>query len=862
MALRPLHRRSECYRKGTGQRSRIDQHALKWATERAGWGGSFASRVIGLIRFDTCRSHNSSTRDFIMKATRLMSTCLLLNALSLLVTAVYAQAQQESNAPVKSVPPQVSRVLPFEDFRYSGNIGRTIDESDPPQFPQPVRPPKGAPNIVLILIDDAGYGQFGTFGGQVPTPALDRVAADGLRYTHFHTTALCSPTRAALLTGRNHHVAGTGVITEAATGYDGYTGIIPKNVGTIAEVLRQHGYATSWFGKNHNTPDWETSQVGPFDRWPSGLGFDYFYGFMGGDMDQWQPTLYENHNLVPRSSDPNYILTKDLVDKAIAWLRRTRSIDAEKPFFLYMSTGATHAPHHVRQEFVEPFKGKFDMGWDVYREQTFERQKKLGVVPPNTQLTRRPAQLPAWSSLSADQKRLFARMMEVFAGFTAETDHEMGRLLDVVRTLPDADNTIVFYQVGDNGASAEGGLVGLLNENSFFNGVPETLAENLAHIDEIGGPKHFNHFPAGWAWAMNAPFQWTKQIASHLGGVRNPLAVSWPAGIKDRGGVRPQFHHVIDIAPTIYEAAGIPFPSVLNGVAQKPLDGVSMLYTFDSATAPGRRRSQYFEMFINRGIYHDGWWAASRTGIPWESTPATPPDPDKASWELYNLVDDFSQANDLASQNPTKLRELQDLWWAEASRNSVLPLDGRKTPRLNGELQGRPSLAGKRISFIYYPGILALPGGSAPNLLNKSFSITAEIDADGKQSNGAVFSLGGSDGGYGLYVQNGHPVFVGNFLNRKIERVTASAPLATGPATLRAEFAYDGGGLGKGGAMKLFVNDTLVGEGRMEQTQAITLGLGGTLDIGADTGTPVDERYTPPFEFGGTIRQVKVDLEN
>ncbi|MGA8055338.1 MAG: arylsulfatase, partial [Burkholderiales bacterium] len=626
----------------------------------------------------------------------LYRSLLLAAGLALFSAVGLAQTPPGGAKGVTLTPPQSTTTLPFQDFRFKGSVGRTVADSDPPEFPQPARPPKGAPNIVFILIDDAGYGQFGSFGGQVPTPALDRVAADGLRYTRFHTTAVCSPTRAALLTGRNHHVAGTGVITEAATGYDGYTGIIPKNVGTIAEVLRQHGYATGWFGKNHNTPDWETSQVGPFDRWPSGLGFDYFYGFMGADMDQWQPTLYENHQLVPRSTDSNYILTRDLVDKAIAWLRRTRAIDAEKPFFLYMSTGATHAPHHVHPEYVAKFKGQFDAGWDVYREQTFARQKKLGVVPPNAQLTKRPAEFPAWDSLSPAQKRLFARMMEVFAAFTAETDFEMGRLLEVVRALPDADNTIIFYEVGDNGASGEGGPVGLLNENSFFNGVPESLEDNLKHIDEIGGPKHYNHFPAAWAWAMNTPFQWTKQVASHLGGVRNPLAVSWPARIKDRGGVRAQFHHVIDIAPTIYEAIGITFPNTLNGVAQKPLDGVSMVYTFDAASAPDRRRLQYFEMIGNRGIYHDGWWAGSRTGIlPWDST-ARAVDPDKTMWELYNLDEDFTQANDLAAKNPAKLRQLQDLWWAEAARNSVLPVDSSTAVRLNAEMQGRPTLAGKR----------------------------------------------------------------------------------------------------------------------------------------------------------------------
>lgn len=784
----------------------------------------------------------------------------ILISLTLAGARLCAQEPDSGARKARTVAPQASSSLPFKDFHFEGNVGRTINDSDPPEFPQPPRPPKGAPNIVYILIDDAGYGQFGTFGGQVPTPALDKVAAEGLRYTRFHTTALCSPTRAALLTGRNHHVAGTGVITEAATGYDGYTGIIGKNVGTIAEVLRQHGYATSWFGKNHNTPDWETSQVGPFDRWPSGLGFDYFYGFMGGDMDQYQPTLYENHQLVPRSTDPNYILTHDLVDKAIAWLRRTRSIDSEKPYFLYMSTGATHAPHQVHSKFIEKFKGQFDAGWDAYREQTFERQKKLGVIPADAQLTKRPAELPAWDTLSADQKRLFSRMMEVFAGFTAETDYEMGRLLDIVRSLPDADNTIIFYEVGDNGASAEGGLVGLLNENSFFNGVPETLADNLQHIDEIGGPKHFNHFPAGWAWAMNTPFQWTKQIASHLGGVRNPLAISWPAKIKDQGGVRAQFHHVIDIAPTIYEAVGVEFPDILNGVPQKPLDGVSLVYTFDDAKAPDRRRTQYFEMLINRGIYHDGWWAAARAGIPWESDPR-PLNPDSVTWELYNLNDDFTQANNLAEKEPEKLAQLQELWWAEAAQNDVLPLDGRKTERLNGELQGRPSLTSKRTSFTYYPGMLALPAGSAPNLLNKSFAIVADIEAGKSGNDGAILSIGGSDGGYGLYVRDNKPVFVGNFLGRSYARATSKSPLPAGKVNLRAEFAYDGGGLGKGGTLSLFVNEQKVGEAKMKQTQAITLGLGGALDVGADTGSAVDEVYTPPYKFPGAISEVQVDLK-
>jgi arylsulfatase len=649
------------------------------------------------------------------------------------------------------------------------------------------------------------------------------------------------------------------VITEAATGYDGYTGLIPRSAGTVSEVLRQYGYATSWFGKNHNTPDWETSVNGPFDHWPSGYGFDYFYGFMGGDIDQFQPTLYENHNLVPRSGNPDYHLTTDLTDHAIQWLRRVRSIDPAKPYFLYMATGASHAPHQAPADWIAKFRGQFDQGWDVYRQQTLERQKRLGVVPANTTLTPRPASLPAWESLSPDQRRLFARMMEVFAAFTAHTDYEMNRLLEAVRAQPDADNTLIFYIVGDNGASAEGGLVGLLNENSFFNNIPETLEANLARIDEIGGPKHFNHFPAGWAWAMNTPFQWAKQIASHLGGVRNPLVVSWPKRIREHGGVRSQFGHVIDIAPTIYEAVGIEAPTMLNGAAQQPIEGVSLAYSFDSAQAAGRHRTQYFEMFINRGIYSDGWWAASRANIPWEGA-AAEIDPDTTPWELYNLDQDFSQADDLATREPARLRQLQDLWWAEAARYQVLPLDGRKTVRLSAELQGRPSPTAGRTTFTYYPGVAALPAGSAPNLLNKSWTVTADLTIPKGPVNGVVWAMGALDGGYTLYVRNGRAVFAGNFLGRTTSRATSDSALPQGRVTLRGEFAYDGGGMGRGGTMSLFVNDRKVAEARMDQTHPLTLGLGGTLDIGLDTGSPADEEYQAPFPFTGTINQVTIAL--
>src|SRR5215510_5203592 len=618
-------------------------------------------------------------------------------------------------------------VLPRPDFHFPGTVGRTYKDSDPAQFPQPVAAPKGAPNVVLILIDDVGFGQFSVFGGGVSSPNMEKLAQQGLRFNRFHTTALCSPTGAALLTGRNHHSVATGVIQEAATGYDGYTGIIPKSAGTVAEVLRQNGYMTAWIGKNHNTPTWEASAAGPFDHWANGLGFDYFYGFNGGDSDHWHPVLYENRNLVPASTDPNYYLTTDLADHSIAWVRRVKGLAPDKPFFLYVAPGATHSPHHAPAEWIAKFKGNFDAGWDVYRQQTLERQIKLGVVPPNTKLSARSPGLPAWDSLAPDQKRLYARMMEVFAGYGANCDYEMGRVVDAVKKLPGADNTIVIYIAGDNGSSAEGGLEGSVNENLFFNGFTEKWQDNLKVMDELGGPKHFNHFPSAWAHAMDTPFQWTKQVASHFGGTRNPMIISWPAKIKDKGGLRSQFTHVIDIVPTLYEVIGITPPQMLNGITQKPIEDVSFAYTFDDATAKERRVTQYFEMGANRGLYHNGWTASALSFPPWEPN-RSGFDPDKQKWELYNIDEDFSQANDLAAANPQKLREMQDLWWVEAARYNVLPLDWRAVERLNAELMGRPDLAGKRTTFTYYPGQTALPNDAAPRILNKSWTLTADLE--------------------------------------------------------------------------------------------------------------------------------------
>jgi arylsulfatase len=757
-------------------------------------------------------------------------------------------------------PAETPDHLPRPDFHFMGEVGRTFLDSDPAQFPQPVQPPKGAPNIVLILLDDVGFGQFSTFGGGVPSPTMDRLAKEGLRYNQFHTTALCSPTRAALITGRNHHSASFAGITEMATGYDGYCCVLPKTCGTVGEVLRQNGYMTAWIGKNHNTPTWEGSAVGPFDRWANGLGFDYFYGFNAGDMNHWNPLLFENRNLVPASDDPDYHLTEDLADKAVAWVRRAKSIAPDKPFFLYVAPGATHAPHQAPKEWIDKFKGKFDMGWDAYREQTLARQKKLGVVPKDTELTERSKGLPAWDSLNKDQKRLYARMMECFAAYGAQADAAMGRVIDAVKALPDAENTMVIYIAGDNGSSAEGGLEGSLNENLFFNGFPEKWQDNLKAIDELGGPKHFNHFPSAWAHAMNTPFQWTKQVASHFGGTRNPMIISWPDRIKDKGGLRDQFLHVIDLVPTIYELCGITPPRELNGVEQKPIEGISFAFTFDSPDAPSKRRTQYFELACNRGLYHDGWMASAVSFVPWQAVRPEDWNPDEQIWELYKLDGDFSQAKDIAKENPEKLRELQDLWWAEASKYNVLPIDWRGTIRMNAEAMGRPSLVGQRTTATYYEGMIGLADAACLPMLNKSWTITAEVDLPDDKGNGMIITHGGSEGGYGLYLRDGKPTFVYNFLGMERPTLTADKPLPKGRTTIKVDFAYDGGGMGKGGAITLSANGRKVAGGRLERTVPIQFSITEGLDVGMDNGSAVDWTYKLPFKFTGKIEKVTVEI--
>ncbi len=750
-----------------------------------------------------------------------------------------------------------SQVLPIPQPPFKGKIGITYKDSKP-DFPQPIAAPAKAPNVLLVLLDDVGFGQASTFGGPVETPNLTRLASRGLRYNQFHTTALCSPTRAALLTGRNHHSVSTGVVEELATGFPGYTAILPKSAATVAEVLRQNGYNTAAFGKWHNTPDNETSFVGSFDRWPTGEGFEYFYGFLGGDTNQWNPALYENTKRIETSNNPNYHLTPDLVDHAIAWIQSQQSVAPDQPFFTYLATGATHAPHHAPKEWIEKYKGKFDQGWDRLRLETFARQKELGVIPASSQLTPRPKELPAWDSLSEKEQKLYAHMMEVFAGFLGHTDAEVGRLLNAVEQLGELDNTLVIYIVGDNGSSAEGGLTGTVNELKVFNGVPETFEQLLASSDDLGSPKTFNHFPAMWAWAGSTPFQWTKQIASHFGGTRNPLVIAWGERIKDRGGLRSQFHHVIDIAPTILRVAGIFEPSIVNGVQQQPIEGTSLAYTFDNPDVPSRRKTQYFEMLGNRAIYDKGWVAAARHGrLPWERSKGL--DFDRDEWELYHIDEDFSEANNLASKNPNKLKQLQNLFLAEARKYNVFPLDDRLLERFDVSI--RPSFSTGRTTFTYYPGTIGIPEGSAPDLKNKSFSITANVEIDDDDTEGILVTQGGRFAGWGFFLDDGKPTYAYNFLGSDRTIIQSSEKVPNGKSTLRFDFEYDGGGIGTGGTGKLFINDKQVALGRIEKTVAYRWGLDETFDVGRDTGTPVVEDYQAPFAFTGNLQQVTLNLK-
>jgi len=770
----------------------------------------------------------------------------------IVLASLILSASLSANAPAQEV-------LPAPPPPFKGKIAQSYKDSTP-DFPQPVHAPQNAPNILLVLLDDVGFGASSTFGGPANTPTLDRLAKEGLRYNEFHTTALCSPTRAALLTGRNHHSVHTGVIMEAATGFPGYDSLLGRDTASVAEILRQKGWNTAWFGKNHNVPDWQGSQAGPFDLWPTGLGFEYFYGFIGGDTNQWRPAVVEGTRPIdPYLGRPEYNFDYDMADQAIRWIEMQKAEAPDRPFFVYYAPGATHAPHHPKKEWVAKYKGKFDQGWDKVREETVARQKQLGVIPAGTKLTTRPASIPAWNSLSADQKRLYARMMEIYAGYLEQTDHNVGRVLDAIRETGQLDNTLVIYIVGDNGASAEGSLQGLANEMTFFNGVREDLKALLAHSADIGTWKSYNHYPVGWAHAMNTPFQWAKQIASHFGGTRNGLVISWPTRIKAAGSLRGQFHHVIDIAPTILDVCGLQQPSSVNGVAQKPIEGVSMAYTFDDGDVSSTRSTQYFEMLGNRGIYHDGWVAATTPPEPPWSPSGADVDPITGyNWELYHVAEDFSEADDLAKQHPEKLAELQKLFYDEAAKYNVLPIDNSKTARLDPAI--RPSLTRGRTSFSYRDGMVRIPEGAVPDVKNKSFSITAVLETKAKDQ-GVIVTQGGLFGGYALLLQGGKPSFRYNMVGVAHYVIGAQQPLPPGRHTLVFDFQYDGGGIGRGGTGTLRVDGKQVAQGRIERTIPIRISLDEGLDVGEDMGTPVSTDYDVPFRFTGHLEKVTIDLK-
>jgi arylsulfatase len=762
-----------------------------------------------------------------------------------------------------------SVIVPMPEPRFGGVIGRKASESKP-DFPKAVTAPKGAPNILLILTDDTGFGASSTFGGPIPTPTLDRVAARGLRYNNFHTTALCSPTRAALLTGRNHHSVGFGNISEFATGYPGYDSILPKSAGTIGNILVNNGYNTSWFGKHHLIPDWLQSPDGPFDQWAGGLGFEYFYGFLGGDTDNWHPALFENTKpVLPPVGDPNYILIRDMADRAINWIRTQHAIAPDKPFLMYFAPGNGHAPHHATKDWIAKFKGKFDQGWDKQREETLANQKRLGIVPADTVLTARPKDIPAWDSLNADQKKVYARMMEVYAAAVAQSDYEIGRVIDSLEESGQLDNTLIIYIEGDNGASGEGTLEGTTNELGG-NLEPESLAFKVSMMDVLGSDRTYNHYPVGWAHAMDTPFQWTKQVASHFGGTRNGIAISWPKRIAARGEIRSQFHHVIDIAPTILEEIGVQAPLVLNGVTQMPFEGVSMAYTFNDAKAATRHTTQYFEIVGNRGLYDDGW-IASTTPLrpPWMVT-GVEPDPDDFPWELYNVTKDFSQSKDLAKENPKKLSDLQERFLIEAAKHNVLPLDSSFADRANPAL--RPGFNTGRTDFVYYPGMIRIPEANAPDIKNKSFKISADVEIPQGGADGILVTQGGRFGGWGLLVLDGKPMFAYAFSNQDGDkypnqkksktRISGDEKLTPGKHTISFDFTYDGGGIGKGGLGKLTVDGNKVAEGRFEKTIPFRFSLDESFDVGQDTGSPVIDEYDAkmPFKFSGTLKKVEVKL--
>lgn len=790
--------------------------------------------------------------------------------------------QRAPQAPAAGAPDATrtidGRYLPNPTPPFGGEINLNAYQSKPWWAPRVV-PPRGAPNVLLIMTDDVGFGAPSTFGGVIPTPNLERIAKMGLRYTNFHSCALCSPTRAALITGRNHHSVGFGVISEQSTGFPGYNSIIPKDTATIGTILRDNGYGTSWFGKDHNTPDFTASQVGPFDQWPVGLGFEYFYGFVGGDTSQWQPNLFRNTSpIYPYVGNPGWNLTTAMADDAIHWLNQTNAIAPDKPFFCYYVPGGTHAPHHPTPEWIKKISAMhlFDRGWNALRDQIFANQKKLGVIPPDAKLTPWPKDLlPEWDSLNADHKKMFIRQADVYAAYLAYTDHEIGRVIQAVEDLGKLDNTLIIYISGDNGSSAEGTPIGTPSEVCSFNGVNVPVEEQLKRFYDVwGSDQTYPHMSVAWTWAFDTPFKWTKQIASHFGGTKQGMCMAWPSRIKDKGGIRHQFHHVIDIVPTILEATRLPAPVMVNGIGQKPIEGVSMTYTWDhaNADAPSPHRTQYFEMFGVRALYHDGWIASTTPQRPpWDLYSAVMVDPaNDFKWELYDLSKDWTQYDDVATKFPDKLRQLQELLWVEAAKYQVLPLDASAATRL---VAPRPNLAAGRRVFTYSGELTGIPHGDAPSILNTSYTITAEVTIPVGGAEGMLNTNGGRFGGYGFYLLKGKPVFTWNLLDLKRVRWEAPDALSPGKHTLEFDFKYDGlgfatlafnnmSGIGRGGTGVLKVDGKVVATKKMEHTVPIILQFDETFDVGADTGTPVDDKdYQCPFPFTGRLDKLTLKIE-
>jgi arylsulfatase len=775
---------------------------------------------------------------------------------AILLLAAVAWSPAAIAQPPATAKANAPEILPHPVPAYKGTLGRTLETSSPARYQPLPKAPAGAPNILLILTDDVGFGASSTFGGPVPTTTFDQLAANGERYNTFHTTALCAPSRAALLTGRNPHKVGFGTITEMATGYPGYNTILPKSAATIGEVLRQNGYATAWFGKNHNTPEWEQSAVGPFDRWPDGLGFDYFYGFMGGATSQYNPALFENRTPVERpAGDPDYILDRDLADHAVRWLKTVNAAQPDKPVLLYYAPGTSHSPHHAPKEWIARFKGKFDQGWDRMREESLARQIRLGVVPKGTKLTPRPASIPAWASLSADQQRLYAHMMEVYAAALANADDQMGRLLDELKAEGRIENTLVIYIQGDNGGSGEGGPTGSINDVASINGFRADLPTMLKAMDRLGGPDFYNNYPVGWAWAMNTPFQWTKQVASHLGGVRNGMVISWPKRITQPGGLRTQFHDIADIAPTLYDAAGIKPPVRVNGVDQMPLDGISMIYTLNAPDAPSRRTHQLFELQGNAALYADGWWANSKpTRAPWDF--AGPGGlPTEGQWELYDLGEDFSQSTDLAALYPDRLKGMKERFWREAAEGQVLPIDNRSFARW--DTANRPSLLGARTSFDFGPSPRRITGGAFPDLSGRSWRADASIEIARADAHGTIVMNGTHSSGWTLALRDGRPVFAYKASEAPDDLTIVQAPDALAPGRHALSIAFTAKGRGKPGSVELLIDGRPAGSASIPHVIPVLIPHNASVGWSFDV---IDAGAAPSEPLDGTVRDVTVTL--